>query len=457
MISSNLFFRGHQSDQVIGAYVGQVGVEPNGNDPGQAATFIISSLVSVSSNFPVYYRISGTASNGLDYTYLNGVATLPASPGFVEIDATPIQDNLVEGDETVIMTLIQTNSYLIEPSAVSATNDILDASTLVAISSGFPNVAYEPNGPPGSPAQAASFALYRYDQSQRGFYPDLTVFYRISGTASNGVDYTLLSGSFTFLAGIQYTNLDINPLADSLVEGTETVTLTLVPTNSYLVDLNFASGTNTIMDSSTMVSVLAGADATEPGQFGLGSGEDGSFDFFRSDSRFQYPEMIVYYQTTGTATNGVDYTNLIGLFTFSAGQITTNILIQPRADNLIEGDESVTLFPIPTTGYYADTNHLAETIVIHDKVTFVPVVNIFKPIGIDYHAPSNSLILSYNYYPSGGGGQPYNFARIYTNLVSTNSAVLTNVVVENWSGLHDLLNEVKVATVKVTGRANLFL
>ena len=83
---------------------------------------------------------------------------------------------------------------------------------------------------------------------------------------------------------------------------------------------------------------------------------------------------------------------------------------------------------------------------IADTLNFTTVTNVNSPIGIDYHAPANSLIVSYNY----GSGSPYNFARIYTNLVVSNSVVMTNVVVTNWSGVHGAGEEVKLATVKAS-------
>ena len=61
------------------------------------------------------------------------------------------------------------------------------------------------------------------------------------------------------------------------------------------------------------------------------------------------------------------------------------------------------------------------------------------PIGLDYDAPSSSLIASYSSYSN---GQSNNFARIYLSG--------TNVVVTNWSGVHGLANEIKLATVKTT-------
>jgi hypothetical protein len=54
----------------------------------------------------VYYEISGTASNGVDYEKLSGQVTIPAGGWSADIVVTPIDDNLVEGTETVELTLI---------------------------------------------------------------------------------------------------------------------------------------------------------------------------------------------------------------------------------------------------------------------------------------------------------------------------------------------------------------
>src|SRR5205814_10515199 len=61
----------------------------------------------------------------------------------------------------------------------------------------------------------------------------LTIPYAISGTASNGVDYLALPGSVTLAAGATATNILVTPIPDNLVEGDETVTLTLLPSTNY--------------------------------------------------------------------------------------------------------------------------------------------------------------------------------------------------------------------------------
>src|SRR5262245_60928701 len=57
----------------------------------------------------------------------------------------------------------------------------------------------------------------------------LLVFYELSGTARNGLDYLELPKSITIPAGALSAAITIKPVDDSLVEGTETVVATLVP------------------------------------------------------------------------------------------------------------------------------------------------------------------------------------------------------------------------------------
>jgi hypothetical protein len=65
----------------------------------------------------------------------------------------------------------------------------------------------------------------------------LTVFYTISGTATNGSDYQAIGGSISIPANQSSVTLTITPIADAVAEGAETVTLTLTPNNAYTVDM----------------------------------------------------------------------------------------------------------------------------------------------------------------------------------------------------------------------------
>jgi hypothetical protein len=57
----------------------------------------------------------------------------------------------------------------------------------------------------------------------------LTVFYRIHGTAQNGVDYERLTGAVTLGEDENWARISVNALRDELVEGDESVVLTIAP------------------------------------------------------------------------------------------------------------------------------------------------------------------------------------------------------------------------------------
>ena len=63
----------------------------------------------------------------------------------------------------------------------------------------------------------------------------LGVSYSVSGSATNGVDYTKLSGKITIQAGSTAASIAIKPVDDALTEGTETVKLDLVEDPSYQI------------------------------------------------------------------------------------------------------------------------------------------------------------------------------------------------------------------------------
>ena len=65
----------------------------------------------------------------------------------------------------------------------------------------------------------------------------LTVAYRIRGTATNGIDYTLLSGTITIPAGQSAVELTLSALSDVLNEGTEQAKIELTDGPGYDVGL----------------------------------------------------------------------------------------------------------------------------------------------------------------------------------------------------------------------------
>ena len=61
---------------------------------------------------------------------------------------------------------------------------------------------------------------------------------RITGSASNGVDYATLPTAVTLPAGVASTNIVVTPLNDSVGEPTETIIVTLTGSQQYDVREN---------------------------------------------------------------------------------------------------------------------------------------------------------------------------------------------------------------------------
>ncbi len=67
--------------------------------------------VTVAEAVTVNYTITGTATNGTDYTNLSGSIVIPANQNSVAMPVTVTDDQVVEGNETVILTLEQRQQH----------------------------------------------------------------------------------------------------------------------------------------------------------------------------------------------------------------------------------------------------------------------------------------------------------------------------------------------------------
>ncbi len=75
--------------------------------------------------------------------------------------------------------------------------------------------------------EGCGFASVLFDRGINNLAVADTFYFSISGTATNGVDYSLISDSVYFAAGQDSAYVTINSIADVLIEGTETVILTV--------------------------------------------------------------------------------------------------------------------------------------------------------------------------------------------------------------------------------------
>jgi len=198
--------------------------------PG-TGVFTFTRLGSLSGALTVNFTRSGTATSGTDYTAIAtpGSVTIPNGQASATLNVTPIQDTLNEGTETVIITLAS-GSYTIGSANTATVNILDDDRSTVNITATIAN-ASETAGHPGQ------FTITRTAPTTAS----LTVNLSISGTATNGTDYTTIATTATIAAGQTSVLVNVSPIDDAITEGPESVILTL-NSGSYNVGTNnFAS------------------------------------------------------------------------------------------------------------------------------------------------------------------------------------------------------------------------
>jgi Domain of unknown function (DUF5666)/Calx-beta domain len=171
----------------------------------------------------VTFTLNGTATNGVDYTSVPLTATFPAGEDSIEVLVTPITDALVEGAETVVLTLTGVGPYLIgtPASAVIVLNDAPAPAPLVSVAASDP--AASETGDP---------ATFQFTRTGALTSP-LAITVTINGTATNGLDYTTIATTVNFAAGQATADVTVTPLVDALVDPLETVVITIVDGAGY--------------------------------------------------------------------------------------------------------------------------------------------------------------------------------------------------------------------------------
>ena len=313
-------------------------------EPGTAGTFIIRAIGSATGNITVSYTLSGTATAGSDYTAPSGSVTLSAN-GSVETTVTiPIlNDATLEPTETIILNLTPGATYKVlnDGSATLRLKDE-DSGERVMVSAWNDGMA-----------EAATPDTGKFYFSRGGTTGDLAVSYVVSGTAVNGTDYDLLSGTITIPDTALGADLTVSPINDALLEGTETVTITVIAGAGYGVELP-ASATIYLADNETPAPTVGFASATGATTEALVSGNDYRDIAVTLDIASADAVTVEYTSGGGTAAgDDIDWAYLDaangntqipgGVITFAPGELSKNVRIRVRNDSVSEGDETAIL------------------------------------------------------------------------------------------------------------------
>jgi len=206
-------------------------------------TFTISRTGSTEAALTVHFSLGGSADNGIDYQTLPTSVTIPAGAATANVTVRPVDDDEVETEETVELTLTAEDAYTVG-SPDRATITIRDNDKPPPPEKPTVTVAAADLLAAESGTDPGSFMVSRTGSTAT----PLTVRYSLGGTAQNGSDYQTLSGSVTIAAGATSANVIVLPIDDRRIEIAELVILTLSADDAYNIGL-LNTATVTILDN----------------------------------------------------------------------------------------------------------------------------------------------------------------------------------------------------------------
>ncbi len=198
-------------------------------EPTDAGAFRVTATGSILGNITVKYSVSGTATSGLDYTALTGTVSISSNGtnNTATIPITALDDAFLENAESITLTLLPDPAYTIYNDGI-ATTWIRDNEA--------PTLNVSRNSTVLTETAASYFTIGRTNSLGVVLAAgDLVVSFTMSGTALNGTDYTTVTTTATIPDGASFVDIPITPTNDTIMEGTESVIITLNSAATYSI------------------------------------------------------------------------------------------------------------------------------------------------------------------------------------------------------------------------------
>ncbi|WP_166831288.1 beta strand repeat-containing protein [Thalassoroseus pseudoceratinae] len=284
----------------------------------------------------VDFNYTGTATAGVDFAPSgadvfnggSGQITFAGGSSTAVLTVTPIDDNLLEPDETLQISVLNGAGYTVGTPAMvvgTITND--DSEISVSVS-------------PASVLEDGSQDLIYTFTRIGALNSALTVDFAVSGNAVFNTDYTQVggasfnagSGSVNFGAGSSIATVVITPTTDISFEPDETVQLLLQSGTGYSLG-SPSVATGTIENDDQVISATVSInDVTR-------SEDNGPAVFTVSLDQAVDVDVNIDFSTLADTADSLDYTAATDTVTIPAGQISTTISVDITADVIIEANE----------------------------------------------------------------------------------------------------------------------
>lgn len=306
---------------------------------------------------------NGTATAPGDYNSTPITVNFAAGDGTSKIITIPIvDDSLVEGNETVNLTLANPTGGATIGTQGTATLTVIDNDAAGTIQFSGPQYVVREDGTP-----LLAVTLTRTGGSAGAVSTTVNL---ADGTAVTPGDYSNSPIAVSWADGDTAPKTITIPIVDdSLIEPDETVNLSLsTPTGGATLGTQ-NTATLTILDNDSVPVVMVAALDPSAGEPTRNEGT-GTFQFSRTGGDISQA-LTARYTITGTATAGTDYTALSGIVSFAAGQsVSGPVTLTALDDTGNEPLESVVVKVAEGLGYQvgsADT--AAVTIADNDFLT----------------------------------------------------------------------------------------
>lgn len=289
---------------------------------------------SLKSKLNVRYKIEGTASNGSDYKELTGLVTIPAGEQSAPIFITPIPDNILEGDETVTLTLQQLvfiappapeDDYLVaEPSKATVTITERPVRNLP------PKASIEqPKNGESFPERTTIKVVIQVADAD-GYVPHMELYDGLKLIDSETRQFFVKPPpgqieSFVF----EWKDVPAGEhvlVAKATDDGGQSATSSAVKIVVKKADA----------DIPVVTVVASDAEASESDTKNIGI-----FKIVRTGSAQN--ALNVHFMLSGTAQNGVDYSKLPEMVVLPKGKTSVTLDVKAISDKAIEGKEIATL------------------------------------------------------------------------------------------------------------------
>jgi hypothetical protein len=317
------------------------------------ATFLITRSGDLNQQTKVSYSIEGTADFGVDYQPLPTFTTFAPGQSNAVVSVHPINDADFEGNETLLLALLPHLGYGIGLSS-NATGMIIEDDPPVVNVTAINPKAVE------NPTVAGLFFI----STTIPLDNSLTLSFRLAGTATNGVHYSLIGSNLVIPAGANGSGVLVLPVNNTNYTGPLTVKLTLLTNAAYRIATNAGIAVVTITDDELpTVQIMADdADAREGSTV-----RDGRFKFIRNASLNEPLEIV--FAVHGTANPGADYDTLPTRISIPAGTNAAFLTVHPVDDGESEMRETVIAVLRGSRQYNIGAANVATVFVDDDEPT----------------------------------------------------------------------------------------